>query len=140
MVVAGHRLRQRELGLPVHTGVRVEKRTECRESRERVVPFAEICGSPGGKGKDIVPGRAALVEHDELLRIADGKRAQEHGVGDGKNRRVRTDAKRERQHRDRRKERIAAEDAECVANVATEVGQHDHSPGQVSGRLESFVE
>ena len=43
-------------------------------------------------------------------------------------------------HRDRREERIAAEEAECVANVATEVGQHDHSPGQVSGQLDTFVE
>ena len=42
VIVAGHGLRQRQLGLAVHAGVRVEKRPERGESRERIVILAQI--------------------------------------------------------------------------------------------------
>ena len=82
-------------------------------------PGGEIRGGSGGERED-VPAGSALTQHDEIARVGDGKRPQEHGVRQGEDRRVRADAERERQHRDRREERVPAQAAEPVANVATD--------------------
>ena len=120
VVVARHQLRQRELGFTVDADVRVQKRTERREPRKHVAVRGEIRGGSGGERED-VPGRTALAEHDEVSRVADGKRPEEHGVRQGEDRRVRADAERERQHRDRGKERIPAQGAKPITQVASQI-------------------
>jgi hypothetical protein len=120
VVITRDQLRQRELRFTVDTDMRVQERTEGRESRKHGAVRGEIRGG-GGREREDVAARAALTKHDEVARVADGKRPQEHRVGQGEDRCVRADAERQRQHRDRGEHRIAAQGTNAVTQVARQI-------------------
>ena len=65
----------------------------------------------------------------ELFRVRDGKRPKHHGVDQRKDRRVRPDAQRERQHCDERERGAVAQHANRVARVV----DHRVEPGKNVG-------
>jgi hypothetical protein len=82
IVVARYGLRERELGLAVDGSLRSRGRTKGRHSRQRRSLFVEIRGSRGGEGKDGGACLRTLPEHDEIVRVDDGKRPQQDGIDD----------------------------------------------------------
>ena len=63
------------------------------------------------------PGVQVIGEHDELVGVFHGQEAQQHLIGERKNRCVRTDAERECHNDDGRKRRSVAKCAEGMAQV-----------------------
>ena len=132
VVIARHPLYQCEFCFTVYADVRIEPWTKRGESRQNVATAGEIDGGSGGKRED-VPVRADLAKHDELARVADGKRPKEHSLGQGKDRRVRADAERERQYGDRGKHRVPAQGTKPITQVASQIGEPGQAPLIASG-------
>ena len=66
--------------------------------------------------------RLVEIEVDDLLRPLDGRVAEDDGVDEAEDRRVGSDAERERQNGHRRERRPPGERPRAVAHVAAEVG------------------
>ncbi len=67
------------------------------------------------------PPRVGFPHHDQASGIAERQRLEQHRVDDREDRRVRADAQRERQHRDRREARRAQAQTDGVADVLKDV-------------------
>jgi len=94
--VVGHRLKGQALVAPIlNVGDRYLPRKRCRH----------LTGGP------------KVGESDDSIRIAIGKRLQDHGVHDAENSRVGTDAERQRHHGHRREAGILRQHAQVVPNV-----------------------
>src|SRR5580704_5472310 len=67
------------------------------------------------------------VDYHQLLRVLNGKLAEQDLVGEREHRRVHADAQRERQHRDQRERRIFREASQRVPDVLHQVLHHRSS-------------
>ncbi len=73
--------------------------------------------------------RVAMPDDEQVLRLVERQRPQQHRFDDGEERRVRADPEGERDHRGRGERRFAAEDAEGVAEITAEHGEELLSRG-----------
>jgi hypothetical protein len=123
VIVAGDGLHERELRLAGDAHVGVRDRTECGQPGQHgaaAVAAGQGRGRAGREGEHVAGG-AVLAEDDQPARVGHRQRAQEHGVGEREDGGVGADAERERHHRDGGEQRIAAQAAHGVAQVASEV-------------------
>ena len=83
--------------------------------RWRAAQVQEIAQRDVGLGE--AGPHVAVAEHDEVVGPFKRQRPQQHGLDDGKQRRVRADAQRERHDGGCRKGRLAPEDPKRLAKV-----------------------
>jgi hypothetical protein len=77
--------------------------------------------------------RAALVDHDQLARLAHRQVAQHDLIDQGEDRRVGADPEGERQDGDDGEEGAATEPAEGIAEIAGQIAHKGHSTGREVG-------
>ena len=111
---------------------------ERRDTREEPVVIAEPLEARIGRAAAAARLPAGVVDEEQLLRIVDRQRLDQHGVDQAEDRRVGADPEPERQQRHQRERRRPPQEPERVADVAAQLVEQPQADGVAAFLLARF--